>query len=123
MRGCFAGRPIFVSPAKYEPFGLAVLEAAQAGCALVLNEIPTFRELWDGAAVFAEADDQTALCAAIGCLIDDPARRRAIGAAAQDRARRYTLAVMVANTIDAYQSCLGRASDTGAIGPGLRRTA
>ena len=38
--------------ARYEPFGLAVLEAAQAGCALVLSDIPTFRELWDGAAMF-----------------------------------------------------------------------
>ena len=44
--------PIFVSAARYEPFGLAVLEAAQAGCALVLSDIPTFRELWDGAALF-----------------------------------------------------------------------
>ena len=36
---------IFVSPAIYEPFGLSVLEAAAAGCALVLSDIPTFREL------------------------------------------------------------------------------
>ena len=43
---------VFVSPALYEPFGLAVLEAAQAGCALVLSDIPTFRELWDGVALF-----------------------------------------------------------------------
>ena len=27
----FAARPIFCSPARYEPFGLGVLEAAQAG--------------------------------------------------------------------------------------------
>ena len=43
-----AARPVFVSAARYEPFGLAVLEAAQAGCALVLSDIPTFRELWGG---------------------------------------------------------------------------
>jgi hypothetical protein len=35
-----------------EPFGLAVLEAAQAGCPLVLSDLPGFRELWDGAALF-----------------------------------------------------------------------
>ncbi len=46
---------VFASTALYEPFGLAVLEAAQAGCALVLSDIPTFRELWDGAALFVAA--------------------------------------------------------------------
>ncbi|MFA7431853.1 MAG: glycosyltransferase family 4 protein, partial [Rhodospirillaceae bacterium] len=39
---------VFASPARYEPFGLAVLEAALSGCALVLSDIPTFRELWGG---------------------------------------------------------------------------
>ena len=48
-------RPIFVSVSRYEPFGLAVLEAAHAGCALVLSDIPTFRELWQGAASFVIA--------------------------------------------------------------------
>src|SRR4051794_13967530 len=39
---------IFVSPAIYEPFGLSVMEAASAGCALVLANIASFRELWNG---------------------------------------------------------------------------
>src|SRR3546814_16818778 len=52
---------IFVSPSLYEPFGLAVLEAAMSGCALLLSDIPTFRELWDGAAVFTPAGDSDAL--------------------------------------------------------------
>ncbi len=50
-------RPIFVSTSLYEPFGLAVLEAAQAGCPLVLSDIATFRELWDGAAIFFPPGD------------------------------------------------------------------
>jgi hypothetical protein len=43
---------IYVASSRYEPFGLAPLEAALAGCALVMTDIPTFRELWDGAAEF-----------------------------------------------------------------------
>ena len=54
-------RPVFVSPSLYEPFGLAVLEAAQVGCALALSDIPTFRELWGGAAVFTPPGDEAAL--------------------------------------------------------------
>lgn len=44
---------IYAGPALYEPFGLAVLEAALSGCALVLSDIPSFRENWSGAALFS----------------------------------------------------------------------
>lgn len=84
-----AGQPVFVSAATFEPFGLAVLEAAAAGCPLVLSDIPTFRELWDGAATFVAADDEDGYVAAIGALAADPARRAALGRAAQARAARY----------------------------------
>ena len=45
IAGLFSARPIYASAALYEPFGLSVLEAAQAGCALVLSDIPTHREI------------------------------------------------------------------------------
>ncbi len=48
---------IFAHPAFYEPFGLSVLEAANARCCLVLSDIPSMRELWDGAAVFVDPRD------------------------------------------------------------------
>ncbi len=57
LQARLAVRPIFVSTSLYEPFGLAVLEAAQAGCPLVLCDIATFRELWDGAAIFFPPGD------------------------------------------------------------------
>ncbi|MGC9445735.1 glycosyltransferase family 4 protein [Cereibacter sphaeroides] len=81
---------IFVSPSRYEPFGLAVLEAARGGLPLVLSDIPTFRELWDGAAVFFPPEDPMALAEAVNRLIRDPARRRTLGQAAQARAASYT---------------------------------
>lgn len=82
--------PVFVSPSLYEPFGLAVLEAAQAGAALVLADIPTFRELWSDAAVFFEPRDCAALRDAVNSLIRDPGLRRSKAAAAQTRARDFT---------------------------------
>ena len=83
-------RPVFVSAARFEPFGLAVLEAASAGCALVLSDIPTFRELWDGVAIFVQADDDRAFAHAIDGIIGDQRRRVALGNAARERAGRYT---------------------------------
>jgi glycosyltransferase involved in cell wall biosynthesis len=89
-----AVRPIFASAALYEPFGLAALEAAQAGCALVLSDIPTFRELWDGVALFAGPNDSSGFEWAIGYLLDNPDERRRLGEAARERARRYTPSAM-----------------------------
>lgn len=102
-----AGRPILCSPARYEPFGLAVLEAADTGCALVLSDIPSFRELWQDAAVFVSTDDDVALARALQRLLDDPTERRRLGAAAQERALRYSAAAMVAGTHAVYARVLG----------------
>ena len=43
------------APARYEPFGLGILEAATQGCALVLGDLPSLVELWKGAARFVAA--------------------------------------------------------------------
>ena len=102
MREKVAGRPIFVSSALYEPFGLAVLEAAQAGCALVLSDIPTFRELWDGAALFVSPHDDRALAAAIVRLLGDRSYRAERAEKAVERAARYTVEACVDATETAY---------------------
>ncbi len=106
IRHHLSGRPIFVSPARYEPFGLAVLEAAQAGCALVLSDISTFRELWDGAALFVPAEDERELAHAIARLAGDAALRAGLGRAAAGRARAYSVEAMSAGVIDAYRAAL-----------------
>lgn len=102
----FATRPIYAAPAFYEPFGLAVVEAAQAGCALLLGDIPTFRELWDGAASFVPPGDAGALAAAARALLDDPARRADLGRAAAARAARYGLDAMVGGTAAVHETVL-----------------
>jgi glycosyltransferase involved in cell wall biosynthesis len=90
MAAAYAGASVFCSMAAYEPFGLAVLEAALAGLRLVLADTPVFRELWDGAANFVSdpADLVPALRAALDTTGD-----------AREAARRFTLEKMVANTL------------------------
>jgi glycosyltransferase involved in cell wall biosynthesis len=102
VRTWLARRPIYAASALYEPFGLGVLEAAQAGCPLVLSDIPTLRELWDGAAVFVDPADAAGWTAALSVLLRDPARREALGAAARARAARYTAARMTAGLLALY---------------------
>ncbi|HEX8471812.1 MAG TPA: glycosyltransferase family 4 protein [Brevundimonas sp.] len=100
----------FVSAARYEPFGLSVLEAAQAGCALVLSDLPVFRELWDGAAVFVDPTDTSALAETLDALLDDPAETRRLGELAHTRAGRFSLDVMLAGTLAIYADVLDRAA-------------
>ena len=99
----------FAAPSLYEPFGLAVLEAAQQGTALLLSDIPVFRELWSGAAVFVQADRPTDWAAAITGLVDDRVRLAELGQAALLRSRRYTQHAMVSATMDVHRGIGQRA--------------
>jgi glycogen synthase len=81
--------PVFAAPARYEPFGLGALEAAQAGCALVLGDIPSLREVWGGSAVYVPPDDHDALAEALRRLLSDGAERARWGIRARTHAQRY----------------------------------
>jgi glycogen synthase len=99
---------IYAFPARYEPFGLSVLEAALAGCALVLGDLPTLRELWDGAAVFVPPDQPEDLRVALEGLIEDSALRQALAMRARRRALRYTPSRMGRAYLDLYADLLSQ---------------
>lgn len=101
-------RPVFATAARFEPFGLAVLEAAQAGCPLVLSDIPTFRELWDGAAIFIRVDDIGGYAAAITECVIDPMQRQHWGDLARERAKAYTPRATAAGMARIYRALLDR---------------
>ena len=92
MRHRLGEAAIFAAPAHYEPFGLGILEAAASGCALVLGDIASLRENWDGAAVFVPSSDAVRWQTTLARLIGDDDERRHLAAAARARARRFTLA-------------------------------
>ncbi|HEU0016286.1 MAG TPA: glycosyltransferase family 4 protein, partial [Longimicrobium sp.] len=94
---------VYVAASRYEPFGLAPLEAALHGCALVLSDTGSFRELWDGCAEFFPPGDAPALAAAIARVVGDEKLRARLAASARRRAaRRYTAERMAAEYIDLY---------------------
>lgn len=102
-RALAARSGIFVSPSRYEPFGLAALEAATAGTPLVLADIPTYRELWTNAALFFPSRDAVALANAVNQLTQDAQLRQLLGRAALRRSRSYTLARQVAAMRGVYE--------------------
>lgn len=96
---------IFVSASRYEPFGLGPLEAALHGCALVLSDIGSYRELWDGCAAFFPCGDAAALADALRAQASDAPRRERLAAAARKRAlRRYTDARMASAYLELYEA-------------------
>ncbi len=108
LRLLYARSSIYAATSRYEPFGLAPLEAALSGCALIANDIPTFRELWDDAALFFQRNDADALSQAIRQLASDPELCKSYGRKAYQRAReRYTATRMVDQYLGLYENLVG----------------
>lgn len=89
---------IYVLPAKYEPFGLSILEAAKAGCALILGDIPSLRENWSEAALFVDTNDEALLSSTINMLIEDSELLKKYA----DRAKAKASHFNINDTADAY---------------------
>jgi glycosyltransferase involved in cell wall biosynthesis len=104
MRKRMETAAIFAHPARYEPFGLAPLEAGLARCALVLGDLASLHEVWEDAAVYVPPGDGEALAAALRALIADPALRHEMADRAQRRARGYSADAMA----DAYLAAYAR---------------
>ncbi|HEY9709779.1 MAG TPA: glycosyltransferase family 4 protein [Oculatellaceae cyanobacterium] len=102
----YARAAIYALPARYEPFGLSVLEAALSGCALVLGDIASLREIWGDAAVFVPPDDGNAIASAINTLITDLPRRHQLAEKARTRALEFTPQRMVSGYLEAYQDLI-----------------
>lgn len=102
MQRQLATAAVFAHPAYYEPFGLAVLEAAASGCALVLSDIPSLRESWDGAALFASPSDPSAFRDALRRVIDDAELRKTLSGRALARCRQFTAERMASKYLDLY---------------------
>ncbi len=93
---------VYALPVRYEPFGLSALEAGLAGCALVLGDVPSLREVWGDAALYVS--DAPGLETALRRLIEDAPLRVSLAARARRRARRYTPARMVAHYLRLYRT-------------------
>ncbi len=103
---------VFVHPARYEPFGLAPLEAAASGCALLLGDIDSLHEVWGDAALYAEPGDVAALAAAMRRLQRDPALCERLSVLARRRAADYSSERMVLSYLGVYGELQRRRSGT-----------
>ena len=93
---------VYVQPARWEGFGLAVLEAMVCGIPVVATNVSSLPELVaDGAGVLVEPDDAPALASGIERAFAEPA----LGDAGRERARaRFSVAAMADRTAALYRS-------------------
>jgi glycogen synthase len=106
---------IYALPARYEPFGLSALEAALSGCALVLGDIESLREIWGNAALFVEPDDHESLLETLVYLIEKRESRLTMANRAAMRARRFAPAQMAREYLDVYQQLLSQKQPTTSV--------
>lgn len=101
----FSRSAIYAATSRYEPFGLAPVEAALSRCAIVASDIPSFRELWDGVAAFFRSDDVANLREILEHLVHDPALQQKYANLAYNHARqKFSAARMVDDYFNLYQA-------------------
>lgn len=96
---------IYICTSRYEPFGLAPLEAALCGCAVLANDIPSLREVWqDGAVYFS---DSASLSALLHQLNDSPFLLHSVQRASKGRACYLSAERMTRQYLHCFQrACL-----------------
>jgi glycosyltransferase involved in cell wall biosynthesis len=97
---------IYAAPALYEPFGLSILEAGLSGCALVLSDLPSLREVWMDAAIFLPADSPRSWRNTLRELVHDPGRIAQLGGRSYTRALVFSPERCALSYLDCYGQLL-----------------
>jgi glycosyltransferase involved in cell wall biosynthesis len=99
----------FVLASKFEPFGVAVLEAMATGLPIIATDVNEIRDILDGgrAGMLVPKERPDALASAMAAFADDDAVRTQLGRHAHSVARaRYSVATVVAEYQRVYDELL-----------------
>ncbi|GAB3819981.1 glycosyltransferase family 4 protein [Pontibacter rugosus] len=100
---------IYALPAKYEPFGLTILEAAMSGCALVVGKTDSQAEIWGNAAKYVDPNNADELRDTLNDLIEDEFARNIMAMRAIKRSHGYTADPMGQDYDHIYRQLLKQA--------------
>jgi phosphatidylinositol alpha-mannosyltransferase len=106
----FASADVFCAPSLGgESFGIVLVEAMAIGLPVVCSDIGGYRDLVrdDHEGLLVPPRDPEALAAALGALLDNPARRAALGEVARESATRYAWDVVAGQVAEVYQGVVG----------------
>jgi len=97
---------IFLSTSLSEGFGISVLEAMAAGCAVVASDIVTHRDLITDGTDGILYDGPSDLEVKLRWLTSAPSVIRALGEKARENARRYSWREVAQRVLRAYERCI-----------------
>ena len=107
MRLLYSRASVFAATAKYEPFGMATIEAGLSRCAIIANDTPLHRELWNDAAVYFKTNHAGSLAEALQTLHEERDVCLGYGNRAYQRAREcFTAKRMVDEYLDLYRGLI-----------------
>lgn len=105
LRHLYSRASAYLATSRYEPFGLAPLEAALSRCAILANDIASFREIWGDAALYFRTNDPSDLQCALELLAADRKLRSEFANRAYEHARtHYTAKRMVEDYMGLYKT-------------------
>ena len=111
LRQLYSRASIYIATSRYEPFGLAPVEAALSRCAIVANDIAPFHEVWGQSAYYFRENDAISLCEAVLRLHSDREMRLTYANLAYNRARQwFTADRMVEQYMKLYEVLVGAES-------------
>jgi glycosyltransferase involved in cell wall biosynthesis len=92
----------------HEALGLVAVEAAIAGCPLVVSDVGGLRDVVEHGSngLLVPPGDPDALAAALDDLLDDPERRKLMGEASRARTRQCGVRNVVPGIVEVYEGAL-----------------
>ncbi|MBU1865171.1 MAG: glycosyltransferase family 4 protein [Actinobacteria bacterium] len=92
-----------------ESFGIILIEAMAAGCAVVASNLAAFRAVAAGAGLLVEPGDAAALATGLGALLGDPDRTAALAATGAGMVEQYDWSRVSGAYLAAYREVVAAA--------------
>ncbi|MEX0794069.1 MAG: glycosyltransferase family 4 protein [Pirellulaceae bacterium] len=108
IQTCWPEIDLLVHPARQEPFGRVLLEAAAAGIPIVATDVGGTREMFPNQeATLVPPDDAAGLAAAVAELVDSPMLRQSRGHLGRERAGYFSCARYTEGLVRHYEELRG----------------
>lgn len=105
LRGLFAEAHVLAFPSRYEGFGLPVLEAMQAGTAVVAAAATCLPEVVGDAGVLVDVDDVEQWADGIVSILEDDEHRARLAMQGALRAEGFGPEVAASRLVDTWRAC------------------